>query len=212
MRRGTPYLKTMDPVELSKFSTDQAINHEDNRSSNVSFKDLAPFLRHLPDRERDLLDLYLGLGKNQKDIAKLFGVTQGAISSRISRAKKRLRYLKDMPKINDIEIDKNLKDIFDEIEIEIIKSMRQTTCQSKTAQVINEKYGLKNDKVRMTQVKVRHRFEKCYSLLNDLKESKPEMATYFDLLHSIKDNLYMLHEVKLPHFDKGRCHVFSMST
>ena len=149
--------------------------------------------------------------KNQKDIAKMFGVTQGAISSRISRAKKRLEFLRDLPKLGDSELDDMLGSHFETIEIDIIKYMIMTTCQSKTAEIINEKFGLKDTKKRMTQVKVRHRFEKCLQILSDLRKNKPEMAKYYNLLDFIKKNLYKLHEVKLPHFDRGQYAVFSLN-
>jgi predicted transcriptional regulator len=181
------------------------------RSSDVSFDSLMPFLNLLPPREVDLLEMYFRLRKNQKDIAKMYGVTQGAVSSRISRARKRIEFLTKMPKVTERELDEALGGIFDSIELEIIKCMMMTTCQSKTAEIINERFGLRGEKDRMTQVKVRHRFEKCLNYLENLMEIKPSMLKYYELLKFIKNNLYMLHEVKLPHFDRGKVAVFSMS-
>jgi len=212
MRKSNPFLKNLDPVELgSRYSNENRINYEDMRNSDIVFKDIVPFLELLPVREVDLLELYYKFGKNQKDIAKMFGVTQGAISSRISIAKKRLEFLRDLPKLGDSELDDVLGNHFESIEIDIIKCMIMTTCQSKTAEMINRKFGLRDNKKRMTQVKVRHRFEKCLNILAEMKKTKPEMAKYFNLLDFIKKNLYKLHEVKLPHFDRGRYEVFSMS-
>jgi hypothetical protein len=142
----------------------------------------------------------------------MFGVTQGAISSRLSRAKKRLLFLRDLPKITEGEIDSRLESIFTELEREIIKKMVFTTCQSRTAQLVNEKFGLHDVKSRMTQVKVRHRFEKCMIRLAKESTAHPDLKKYHALLVYIKKNLYKLHEVKLPHFDRGRYAVFSMVT
>ncbi len=202
----------MDYTEMdARFSNEHAIKYNDILDSSITYEEIRPFLDRLPPREIDLIELYYNEGKNQKDIAKIFGVTQGAISSRLSRAKKRLRFLRDLPKISEREIDRRLSCLFDKMELEIIKGMMQTTCQSKTAKLINEKHGLHDIKSRMTQVKVRHRFEKCLIKLKNEMETQADLKTYYQLLKFIKENLYKLHEVKLPHFDRGPYAVFSIS-
>jgi hypothetical protein len=114
--------------------------------------------------------------------------------------------------VTDEEIDQALGNIFDPMEIEIIKCMKETTCQSRTAEIINERFQLTDEKHRMTQVKVRHRFEKCLVRLSTLQNGCQEYARFYNLLVIIKGNLYMLHEVKLPHFDRGSKAVFSLSS
>jgi len=211
MRTG-PFEKRIDFFELdSRFSSEQAINYEDIMSGGVSYEEVQPFLTFLPDREVDLIELYYKHRKNQKDIARMFGVTQGAVSSRLSRARTRLQFLRDLPKISDHEIDNRLGGYFDDIEREIIKCMVRTTCQSKTAEFINQKFNLNDDKRRMTQVKVRHRFLKCIEFLSEKMKKEPELKKYHDLLIYIKKNLYKLHEVKLPHFFRGDHAVFSFN-
>lgn len=210
--RTSSFLKPMDYSELdARFSNEHAIRYNDFLDASISFEEIKPFLNRLPPREYDLVELYYVERKNQKDIAKMFGVTQGAVSSRLSRAKKRLIFLRDLPKISNNEIDERLCDYFDEIELEIIKFMMETTCQSKTAELINSKFQISDEKKKMTQVKVRHRFEKCLTRLKEEMKTDPELKKYHHLLRFIKDNLYKLHEVKLPHFDRGACAVFSMS-
>lgn len=210
--RISSFLKPMDYTELNaRFSNENAIRYNDFFDSSVSFEEIRPFLNRLPPREYDLVELYYVERKNQKDIAKMFGVTQGAVSSRLSRAKKRLVFLRNLPKISNAEIDERLGGLFDEMELEIIKFMMETTCQSKTAQLINVKFQINDEKKKMTQVKVRHRFEKCLIRLNEEKKTEPDLRKYYDLLKFIKANLYLLHEVHLPHFDRGACAVFSMS-
>lgn len=206
-------LKNMDFMEMdARFSNENAIKYGDFMNESVAFEEIKPFLNRLPLREYDLVELYYVDRKNQKDIAKMFGVTQGAISSRLSRAKKRLIFLRDLPKITEEEIDCDLSKLFEEIEREIIKYMMKTTCQSKTAQLINEKYNLIDEKKKMTQVKVRHRFEKCLLRLKEEMKGNPDLKKYYNLLSFIKENLYKLHEVILPHFDRGKFAVFSMQT
>ena len=212
MRSVTNRLRRIDSVKFeSMYSEKDAIRYGEFRIGNMSFEEIEPYLHKLPPREIDLVTLYRKYGKNQKDIARIFDVTQGAVSSRLRRAADRLQFLRDLPKISDAEIDFNLSNILDKLEIEIIKCMKETTCQSKTAELINNKYNLKDGNV-MTQVKVRHRFEKCLTKLENLKESDTKYLRFYTLLAFIKRNLYKLHEVKLPHFDKGARAVFSLKT
>jgi predicted transcriptional regulator len=194
----------------ARFSNENAIKYGDLMGPSVTFEQIEPFLSKLPSREVDLLQLYIQYKKNQKQLAIMFGVTQGAISSRLSRARARLEFLKALPKITDEEIDKALSPLFDSMELEIIKTMMKTTCQSETAQLINEKFELAEDKKRMTQVKVRHRYEKCLMRLKEEMKVHPEYKKYYHLLEFIKNNLYKLHEVRLPHFDRGNAVLFSM--
>lgn len=207
----SPPLKSMDFFEMdARFSNENAIPYNDMSESSVSYEEIKPFLNRLPAREVDLIELYFCDGKNQKDIAKIFGVTQGAVSSRLARAKKRLEFLRNMPKITEDEVDTDLCKYFDRMELEIIKCMMKTTCQSRTADIINIRFGLKDEKTRMTQVKVRHRFEKCIAYLSVHKVHRPELGRYHHLLQFVKKNLYKLHEVKLPHFDRSSSVLLSM--
>lgn len=211
MRTANSRLRRIDSVKFeSMYSEKDAIKYGEFRIGNMSFEEIEPYLHKLPPREIDLVTLYRKYGKNQKDIAKIFDVTQGAVSSRLRRAADRLQFLRDIPKISEEDIDNNLTKIFpNPIEIEIIKYMKETTCQSKTAELINKKFGLK-DGQEMTQVKVRHRFEKCLAKLSDLKDKDPSYLKFYNLMVFIKKNLYMLHEVRLPHFEKCRFAVFSL--
>jgi len=210
--KTSSFLKNMDFMEIdARFSNDNAIKYNDFFDESISFEEIKPFLDRLPPREYDLIELYYVERKNQKDIAKMFGVTQGAISSRLSRAKKRLIFLRDLPKITEEEIQERLGKLFGETELEIIKYMMKTTCQSKTAQLINEKYCIVDEKKRLTQVKVRHRFEKCLMKLGQQMRAEPDLKKYYQLLVFIKKNLYKLHEVRLPHFDRGASVIFSMA-
>jgi predicted transcriptional regulator len=207
-------LRQIDNIKFeSIYSEKDAIKYEELRIGDMSFADIEPFLHKLPPREIDLVTLYRKYGKNQKDIAKMFSVTQGAVSSRLRRAADRLQFLRDLPKITDAEIETGLAKVFDDpIEIEIIKCMKETTCQSRTAVLINKKFNLVSDKEKMTQVKVRHRFEKCLARLKVLKDSDPKYRRFYDFLFFIKNNLYALHEVHLPHFDRGPYAIFSLKT
>lgn len=191
----------MDPVEIEKrYSTTEELFYGCNETL-FQFEDFQPFLDKIPQREVDLIEMYYRQDKKQKEIAEFFGVTQGAVSHRLTRARKRLKFLRDMPKITrpPREI---LKEHMDAFELDLFLFMVETTCQSKTADLLNEKYKLKGDK-KMTQIKVRHKFDRYIERLKSIKEKDIEVECCHKLAIYIKNNLYMLHEVILPHFDKG---------
>lgn len=193
--------KNMDPLEIeSRFSTEKNFFF-DQDENQLTYQDFEPFLSKLPSKERDLIKLYYYMDKKQKEIAEIFSVTQGAISHRLSRAKKRLWFLRDMPKLNE-DIGSVLKPYFEGFEIDLIVTMISTTCQSKTAEILNVKYKLVDDS-KMTQVKIRHKFERYIERLKKIKKNSIELAICLKLLSYIRDNLYMMHEVVLPHFDRG---------
>ena len=195
--------KNMDPLEIENRFSDEKNFFYDQESSNLSYNDFMPFIDKLPDKERDLINLYYYQGKKQKEIAEIFSVTQGAISHRLSRAGKRLRFLRDMPKLQG-DINETLKEYFNEFEIDLINTMIETTCQSRTAEILNEKYAFEGD-ARMTQVKVRHKFERYIDRIKNKRrtDNDSDLQVSLKLLEYIRENLYMLHEVVLPHFDRG---------
>lgn len=193
--------KNMDPLEIENRFSDERNFFFDQEDSNLSYSDFVPFLDRLPSKERDLIKLYYYMDKKQKEIAEIFSVTQGAISHRLSRASKRLRFLRDMPKLND-DLNIILKPYFEVFEIDLINIMIETTCQSKTAELLNLKYHLDGDN-KMTQVKIRHKFERFIDRLKKIKKNDADLSTSLKLLTYIRDNLYMMHEVVLPHFDRG---------
>jgi len=193
--------KNMDPLEIeSRFSNERALFY-DQEDSTFCYEDFKPFISRLPDREIDLIDMYYREGKKQKEIAEFFSVTQGAISHRLSRASKRLEFLRDMPKVRG-SLQDTLKAHFTKFEIDTILLMIETTCQSKTAFLLNKKYRLDGND-RMTQVKVRHKFDRFMERVDKLKKNNADMITCYSLMKYIKNNLYMMHEVVLPHFNRG---------
>lgn len=194
--------RTMDPLEIqNRYSVEK---HTFVRPQESPFKleDYENFIRRLPQREQDLIEMYCRARKKQKEIASFFGVTQGAISHRITRAKQRLKFLRDMPKLT-VDIREVLKDHISPFDIEVVEIMIETTCQSRTAEILNKRHRLKGEK-QMTQVKVRHRFERARAKLVRLIPDHPYLEIVSKLADYISDNLYMMHEVILPHFNEGK--------
>lgn len=182
----------------------------DDYLDDLKPEDILPYLHRLPNKEQDMVDLYYFREKRQKDIAKMFSITQGAVSHRLSRARKRLRFLRDMPKVEDRVLLDKLTEAFPAMDADIIYHMTKTTCQSLVAKIINDKYGLSGPD-SLTQVKVRHKFFKAIDKLRDMGESSEVHHTIYLLTMHIRNGSYLLHEVKLPHFDKGSKSVFCVS-
>ncbi len=194
----------MDPTEIEKrFSSpeEELFYSVCGNQPLFRFEDFQPFLDRIPQREVDLIEMYYREEKKQKEIADFFGVTQGAISHRLSRARKRLKFLRDMPKLAD-DPRKIMAEYFELFEIDLFVYMIESTCQSKTADLLNRQYRLRG-KNRMTQIKVRHKFDRYIDRLKRLRRSHGELDGCYELARYIKKNLYMLHEVILPHFDRG---------
>ena len=193
--------RSMDPVEMqNRFSTEKHAFYR-LQDSQFRLEDYEEFIRRLPQREQDLIDMYCRHRKKQKEIAAFFGVTQGAISHRLTRAIKRLAFLRDMPKLSG-DLREMLSPYLDSFDIDVVETMIETTCQSKTAVLLNRRHRLRNDK-QMTQVKVRHRFERAIQKMEALCREHPELETAYRLSKYVQGNLYMMHEVILPHFNRG---------
>ena len=180
------------------------------RRDSTFFEDFRPYLERLPPKEYDLIELYYKRGKRQKDIAVLFQVSQGAISHRIARAKERLMFLRYLPKVQDNVLMAKLKPHFPIIDVDIVFHMTKTTCQSKVAKIINEKYKL-SGKGSMTQVKVRQKFFRAVEKLGELGQTDPLYERIHSLTLIIQRNPYILHEVVLPHFDRGKSAILGMA-
>ncbi len=188
--------KIMERVIASPIDSDI----DDHEADPLDISELEPYLNLIPPREVDLIDMYYHKEKKQKEIASFFSISQGAVSHRLTRAIKRLFFIRDMPKIGDRELQNRLKEVFTESDADVVFYMIRTTCQSKTAQIVNKKYRQCN----LTQVKVRHKFHRAVLQLSERAKDDPRYEVTATLAQYILEKgLYMLHEVKLPHFDKG---------
>jgi predicted transcriptional regulator len=188
------------PIEIS--SEERLLRAIFGEKAGQDLETYQLYMHDLPKREQELIDFYYYKKMNQKEIAKIIGVTQGAVSSRLSRAKKRLMYLRELKGIDFDVFYKDVEEVAESsLDMEIVKGIIKTSCQSETAQRINEKFCLVGSD-RMTQVKVRYRFEKLMERLRVLGKRSYKYKRHYYTLKKIKDNLYRLHEVRLPHFDR----------
>jgi DNA-directed RNA polymerase specialized sigma24 family protein len=147
-----------------------------------------PLLDRIPDREADLIYLYYGCGKRQADIAEIFDVTQAAISYRLDRGIQRMKFLLSIPTVTEEDMREDLVEIFEQIDINILVGMWQTTCQSEVA-----------SKLKLTQGRVRHRFFKAVEVLKGAAERDKKFYPYHKIFSSISSkNFNILRAVQLP--------------
>jgi hypothetical protein len=201
----TGYVIPVDPAELAnRFSTpsleDQLLDAEERENQEEeedgeSFEEsILPLLDRIPKREADLIYLYFIQKKRQADIAVIFKVTQAAISYRLDRGLKRIKFLRSIPQITEKDIRRDLPDIFKPIDVDILIGMWSTTCQSQVA----ENLGL-------TQGRVRHRFFKAVRVLKEAAELDEKFVPYEKVFSAIASKRFnILREVRLPQWsDRG---------
>lgn len=194
----------------------------------LDFSSIARYLKKLPEREADFIELYHKDKMKQEQIAKLFGITQAAVSYRLHRGIRRIQFLRTIPELEKDVFQQELSDDFCAQDMEILWRMYETTCQSEIAKQMG-----------LTQGRVRHRFFRALQKLKELiaeearekqillqalkKQGRPEKeveaaqqdldecinsskyAKYWTVFFAISDKHFnILHEVSLPQFrDRG---------
>jgi DNA-directed RNA polymerase specialized sigma24 family protein len=154
---------------------------------------IEPLLDRIPKREADLIYLYFIKRKRQADIAAIFEVTQAAISYRLDRGLKRIKFLLAIPQVTEDEMREDLAEVFSPIDVDILVGMWETTCQSEVA-----------TRLGLTQGRVRHRFFKAVKSLELFAKQNKQLVPYNCIFSLIaKKNFNVLKEVRLPQW-QGR--------
>ena len=201
----------------------------------LNFGNIARYLDRIPPREADLISLYHRDKMKQEQIAKLFNITQAAVSYRLHRGIKRIQFLRTIPEIERDQFEIELGSKFCDQDREILWRMYETTCQSEIAKQMN-----------LTQGRVRHRFFRALHKIKDLiaeevrekkvqiqmlkkqgrddSETEAAMAEldeainnsrygkYWTVFFAISDKHFnILHEVSLPQFrDRGDAQILTI--
>lgn len=196
------YVIPIDPAELSnRFAApdsepdldgEEDGDHDEEVASFLVGADyesrIQPLLNRIPQREADLIYLYYIQKKRQADIAEIFGVTQAAISYRLDRGLQRIKFLLSIPQATEDELREDLAEVFEEIDVNILVGMWQTTCQSEVA-----------NRLGLTQGRVRHRFFKSVETLKKRAEEDARFEPYHRIFSAISSKKFnILREVKLP--------------
>lgn len=196
------YVIPIDPAELSnRFAApdsepdldgEEDGDHDEEVASFLVGADyesrIQPLLNRIPQREADLIYLYYIQKKRQADIAEIFGVTQAAISYRLDRGLQRIKFLLSIPQATEDELREDLAEVFEEIDVNILVGMWQTTCQSEVA-----------NRLGLTQGRVRHRFFKSVETLKKRAEEDARFEPYHRIFSAISSKKFnILREVKVP--------------
>lgn len=201
----------------------------------LEFDSIAHYLKRIPEREADLIELYHKDKMKQEQIGKLFNITQAAVSYRLHRGIRRIQFLRTIPELEHDVFYRELSPSFEKQDMEIMWRMYLTTCQSEIAKQMN-----------LTQGRVRHRFFRSLAKLKtliaeeackkqillqalvekgasekdieaadkDLRDSitNSKYAKYWTVFFAISDKRFnILHEVSLPQFkDRGDSQILSI--
>lgn len=190
----------MDPAQLANRlvapspEDEQDGDDQDSIFSDIDYETrIAPLLDRIPKREADLIYLYFIKRKRQADIAAIFEVTQAAISYRLDRGIKRIKFLLSIPQITSEGIRKDLAQAFQQTDLDILVGMWETTCQSEVA-----------TRLQLTQGRVRHRFFRAVKALEQLADTNDVFKPYQKVFSAIANKGFnVLREVKLPQW-QGR--------
>jgi len=142
---------------------------EIGENTPLEFMAIEHFLRRIPSREADLITLYHKDKLKQEQIAKLFGITQAAVSYRLHRGIRRIQFLRTIPELDREQFELELGPKFLDQDREILWRMYETTCQSEIAK-----------QMKLTQGRVRHRFFRALAkikelIANEAREKRAEL-------------------------------------
>jgi DNA-directed RNA polymerase specialized sigma24 family protein len=152
----------------------------------LDFDAILPYLERIPAREADLIKLYHKDRLKQEQIARLFGITQAAVSYRLHRGIKRIRFLRTIPELNREDFDIELGPKFNEQDREILWRMYETTCQSEIAKQMG-----------LTQGRVRHRFFRALNRIKELIANEVrDKQTYVQMLVSQSEHTELIESAK----------------
>jgi len=221
------FVQSTDPVELARrFSKSGrlSISAEKIRFKG-SLSQIKDLLLRIPPREVDLIYMYFILGKGQKQMARILGVTQGAISLRLRKAIKRLQFLINLPKVDVDEMRKDLICFLNGNEVKywcpkchkefensfslcpncseenLIENIEVTIMlrifETSCQSVVAREVGL-------SQCGVRHRFLRNLKKIQEKSKDDPKFKIYYTSLKMVSDNLNILREVEVPRWKKQR--------
>jgi len=226
------FVKNIDPMEFARrFSGEDRLTVDSDRIKlRGSLDQVKELLVKIPEKEVDLIYMYYILGKGQKQMARILGITQGAVSLRLRKAIKRLQFLVNLPKVDVVEMTQDLflllnngvpkywcrnchkeyegfitqcSSCFSSTLIENVEITIMTRMFETSCQsVVAREVGL-------SQCGVRHRFLRNLKKIEIESKKNLEFKKYFDSLKMISENLNILREVEVPRWKRERNIVLS---
>ena len=129
-------------------------------------EDVERWAHRLPPREVDFLRLRLQ-GLTQEAIAEVFGVTQAAVSYRLSQGVRRIRWLSTVPELDPDRLDLDLVRLSLEDRL-VLRALYLTTCQTASVPLLEEWTSR-----RWTQGRVRYVMLRAWRRLREFRASEP---------------------------------------
>jgi len=229
----------LDIDELIEQNLAPEEEEEIDEASLPDFSLIERYLDRIPDREADLITLYYRDRMKQEQIAKLFRITQAAVSYRLHRGIRRIQFLRTIPELVRDQFELELGPKFSDQDREILWRMYETTCQSEIAKQMNLTQGrvrhrffrslarvkeLIREEVREEQVKTQMQFKKAgtdpesdgakrmMAEVASIAIDSSKYAKYWTVFFAISDKHFnILHEVSLPQFkDRGDAQIMTI--
>jgi len=198
------FIVYLDQDELDRFHyqfglddlDDYAVDNSNHINiKNIQLSKIKEVMKYLPHREFDILSLYFFKGKDQRDIGRIFNLTQGDISYRIKRAIERIKFIIQLPKVSKRKMYNDLWLILpSKLHVVIMIGIYETTSQSIVAKLVG-----------LSQAKVRHQFLYCLKTLKSAADKFPKFKIYLEIFETInKNNFNKMRELQVQERWSGK--------
>lgn len=139
LRDGTADLTALNPEEMLMAAE---APEEEVRGTEAlgGWRDLEALLPRLPVRDQDILRLTLRQGLCQRQVGRLLGITQCAVSYRMLRIRIRLAWLRTVPALDEDALNADL-DFLAPVDRRLLWLVYVTTCQTKAARILLGEFG-----------------------------------------------------------------------
>lgn len=193
-RFGSDHTLSYDPEDLEAQAVydleAEAQEEEMLRVFTEQMDKVNTLMKFLDPVERDYLNLYFNLNKDQNDIARIFGITQGAVSYRCKIAIERIKFLLSLPRLHKDTLIEDLDKIMpDGLYTKILVLMYETSSQSAVARALG-----------FSQGQVRYRLLRALEFLNVYGERDPLYKKYYDCFEYIRSNPNIIRNMNIKDF------------
>lgn len=205
------FVFSMEPSELeARFGSDAGLVYDPDAAEDQAILDMEAEVRetelrkifreqlaqvtelvqYLDPIERDYIHMYFELNKDQNDIAKIFGITQGAVSYRCKTAVERLRFLTHLPRLSKDKLVRDLNRIMtDPLLVEILVLMYETSSQSGVARQLG-----------FSQGQIRYRLLRAIEILEAFSKNDPLFQVYLKAFNLIRRNPNIVRNMNISKF------------
>jgi len=205
------FVFSMEPSELeARFGGDSGLVYDPDAAEDQAILDMEEELReqeirklfveqldqvsdlvkYLDPIERDYIHMYFELNKDQNDIAKIFGITQGAVSYRCKTAVERLKFLTILPRLSKERLIRDLNKVMsDPIHVDILVLMYETSSQSGVAR-----------KLGFSQGQIRYRLLRSLEIIEAYSKNDPVFNVYLKAFNLIRKNPNIVRNMDISNF------------